>query len=84
LKDTPSIDVMDSTFRRVHYVRYADDFLIGTISSKEYAKQLKQEIKMFLEEVLKLRLNDEKTKITNAKNDKANFLGFIITKGKYP
>jgi len=52
LKDTPSIDVMDSTFRRVHYVRYADDFLIGTISSKEYAKQLKQEIKMFLEEVL--------------------------------
>jgi len=84
LKDTPSNDIMDTSFRRIHYVRYADDFLIGTISSKEYAKQLKQEIKIFLEEVLQLRLNDEKTKITNARHDKAKFLGFIITKGKYP
>jgi len=84
LKDTPSVDIMDSNFRRIHYVRYADDFLIGTISSKDYAKQLKQEIKIFLEDVLHLRLNDEKTKITNALHDKAKFLGFIISKGKYP
>ena len=84
LKVTSSINLMDSNFRRIHYVRYADDFLIGTISSKDYAKELKQEIKLFLEDVLHLRLNDEKTKITNAKHDKAQFLGFLITKGNYP
>jgi len=41
LEATPSVDVMDSGFRRVRYVRYADDFLIGTISDKAYAIRLK-------------------------------------------
>lgn len=80
LKTLSSIDVMDLNFRRVKYVRYADDFLIGIIADKEYAKQLKIEIKQFLEEVLHLRLSEEKTKITNALHDKAHFLGFEITK----
>lgn len=84
LKDIPSVDVMDKSFIRVRYVRYADDFLIGTISDKEYAKSLKQEIKEFLINELHLRLSDEKTKITNAKHDKAQFLGYLITKGNYP
>ena len=80
LEATPSVDVMDSGFRRVRYVRYADDFLIGTISDKAYAVQLKSEISKFLGDVLKLRLNDEKTKITNVKHDKVKFLGFYISK----
>jgi group II intron reverse transcriptase/maturase len=77
---TSSVDVMDSGFRRVRYVRYADDFLIGTISDKAYAAQLKMEISTFLSDTLRLRLNDEKTKITNAKHDKVKFLGFHIFK----
>lgn len=82
LKGVPSTDVMDSTFRRVKYVRYADDFLIGIIANKAYAKQLKQDIKQFLEEVLHLRLSDEKTKITNASDGTISFLGYLIANQK--
>lgn len=80
LKSTSSVDNFDSSFRRVHYVRYADDFLVGTISSKAYAEQLKQEIKQFLEDELHLRLSEEKTLITHAKNEKAHFLGYLISR----
>ena len=80
LKSTSSVDNSDSSFRRVHYVRYADDFLVGTISSKAYAEQLKQEIKQFLEDELHLRLSEEKTLITHAKNEKAHFLGYLISR----
>lgn len=84
LKVTSSVDPMDNSFLRVKYVRYADDFLVGTISDKAYAKSLKQEIKEFLISELHLRLSDDKTKITNAKHDKAKFLGYLITKVNYP
>jgi len=82
LKDMASVDVMDSNFKRVKYVRYADDFLIGIIGDKKYAKQIKQEIADFLRIKLKLRLSDNKTKITNALHDEAKFLGFRFTKNK--
>ena len=82
LKSISSIDLMDSNFRRVRYVRYADDFLVGIIGDKAFAKQIKQEIADFLKTKLKLRLSDNKTKITNARHDKAKFLGFRITKDK--
>lgn len=80
LKTISASDLMDSKFRRIRYVRYADDFLIGIIAHKAYAEQLKQEIAHFLKEVLKLRLSDEKTKVTNASHDSAHFLGFHISK----
>ena len=82
LKSIPSIDVMDENFVRVKYVRYADDFLVGVIGNKALARKIKQEIKDFLRITLKLRLNDDKTQITNAKHSEAHFLGFRITKGK--
>lgn len=82
LKTVSSSNLMDSNFRRIKYVRYADDFLIGIISDKAYAEQLKAEIGKFLKEILKLRLSDEKTKVTNALHDSAQFLGFHITKQK--
>ena len=82
LNSISSIDVMDSSFTRVRYVRYADDFLVGVIGNKALAKTIKQEISDFLKVKLKLRLSDDKTKITNAKHDEANFLGFRITKLK--
>ena len=80
LKSTSAVDNFDPNFRRIHYVRYADDFLVGTISSKAYAEQLKQELKQFLDEVLHLRLSEEKTVITHAKNEKAHFLGYLINR----
>lgn len=80
LKSIKSVDVMDSNFRRIHYVRYADDFLLGTISDKSYAQHLKKEIYIFLREKLHLRLNLEKTKISNAHSNSIHFLGYIFTK----
>jgi len=82
INSTPSINVMDKSFVRVKYVRYADDFLVGVIGNKALAKSIKQEISDFLSTTLKLRLSDKKTKITNAKHGEAKFLGFRITKPK--
>jgi group II intron reverse transcriptase/maturase len=81
LKRLPSTDRYDPHFRRVKYVRYADDFLIGLIAPKSYAVELKQQIKEFLQKNLCLRLSDEKTKITHAADHDVAFLGYIIRKG---
>ena len=68
---------MDANFRRLQYVRYADDFLIGIIGAKEDAQAVKQEIGTYIAEQLKLELSDEKTLVTKA-TDRAKFLGFEI------
>lgn len=70
-------DEMDCDYRRMKYVRYADDFLIGVIGNKEDSKRIKEEIKNFLQSKLKLELSDEKTLITHTKKS-AKFLGYEI------
>ncbi|WP_338633987.1 Group II intron-encoded protein LtrA [Sporomusa ovata DSM 2662] len=77
----PSTDRYDPHFRRIKYVRYADDFLIGLIAPKAYAVNLKQQLKDFLQNKLCLRLSDEKTKITHSADHDVAFLGYIIRKG---
>ena len=74
---TPCYEPMDANYRRIQYVRYADDFLIGVIGSKSECQAIKADIKEFMTEQLGLELSDEKTLITNAK-DKAKFLGYEI------
>ena len=76
-KSIPCKDPMDENFRRLQYVRYADDFLIGIIGTKEDAQAVKQEIGAYIAEQLKLELSDEKTLVTKA-TDRAKFLGFEI------
>lgn len=56
----PSMDVDDPDFRRLYYCRYADDFLLGYIGTKDEAKQIKQQLKAFLNH-LELELSEEKT-----------------------
>jgi len=73
----PCGDEMNADFKRVHYVRYADDFLIGIIGSKEDAVNLKAEITKFLADKMKLELSAEKTLITHSENH-AKFLGYEI------
>ena len=68
----------DDAFKAIQYVRYADDFLIGVIGSKEDAQRIKADIKQFLAETLKLEMSDEKTKITHS-GSCARFLGYDIT-----
>jgi len=69
----------DPDYRRLRYVRYADDFLLGFVGPKEEAKQIRDRLAEFLGEQLKLTLSMEKTFITHAVNDKAKFLGYEIT-----
>ncbi|GAE92247.1 DNA polymerase [Gracilibacillus boraciitolerans JCM 21714] len=69
------VNEMDSEFIRVKYVRYADDFVIGVIGSKELTEQIKQEVAEFLTNKLKLTLSEEKTLITNFKKP-VKFLGY--------
>ena len=76
-KNRPSLNEMDESYRRMKYVRYADDFLIGVIGSKEDCVKIKEDIKCFLREKLNLELSDEKTLITNTKKT-AKFLGYEI------
>ena len=74
---TPHKDAMDADFRRMQYVRYADDFLISVIGSKSECETIKADITQFMREQLKLELSDEKTLITHSQ-DKAKFLGYEI------
>ena len=73
----PTRDPMDNEYKRLQYVRYADDWICGVIGSKANAEKVKSDIKKFLSEELKLELSEEKTLITNA-HDKAHFLGFDV------
>ena len=68
---------MDANFRRLKYVRYADDFLCAVIGTKKEAEAIKQDIKKFLAEKLSLELSDEKTLITHGRKS-AKFLGYEI------
>lgn len=68
----------DESYKTIQYTRYADDFLLGIIGSKADAERVKSDFREFLEEKLKLKMSDKKTKITHS-GDKARFLGYDIT-----
>ena len=74
----PSGDEMDGSYRRLKYIRYADDFILGIIGSKEDVLRIKEDIKSFLSESLALELSEEKTLITHT-GKSAKFLGYEIT-----
>ncbi|WUI99215.1 reverse transcriptase domain-containing protein [Streptomyces sp. NBC_00391] len=75
----PSQDMNDPDYRRLRYVRYADDTLLGFAGPRAEAEQIKQRIATFLRDDLKLELSQEKTLITHARTGKARFLGYDIT-----
>ncbi|MCX6064978.1 MAG: reverse transcriptase domain-containing protein [Chloroflexi bacterium] len=74
----PSLNTTDPNYRRVKYVRYADDFMLGVIGPKSDAQEIKQKIRVFLQDKLKLKLSEEKTLITSASQETAKFLGYEI------
>lgn len=76
-KNIRSVDPFDDKFKRIHYVRYADDFIIGIIGNKDEAVSLREEIKEYLQMNLDLILNTEKTLITHRSEIK-KFLGYTI------
>lgn len=68
----------DPNYKKLIYVRYADDFLIGIIGSKKDCVKVREDIANFLREELNLELNLEKTKITHAIDSRAEFIGYEI------
>lgn len=74
----PSMDTRDPGFRRLKYVRYADDFLLGFIGPKSEAEAIKEKIRSFLQEELKLELSETQTLVTNARQEAAKFLGYEV------
>ncbi|WP_174315561.1 reverse transcriptase/maturase family protein [Streptomyces sp. CB01881] len=79
LRRLPVGDPRDPGFRRLRYVRYADDHLLGFIGPKAEAETIKHRLSQFLHEELKLELNQDKTLITHARTQAARFLGYEIT-----
>lgn len=78
-RQLPSQDTHDPNFRRLSYVRYADDFLLGIIGTKAEAEVVKTEIGTFLKDQLRLEMNTSKTLITHARTEHARFLGYAIS-----
>ena len=68
---------MDEKYKRMKYVRYADDFLIGVIGSKAECERIKADITEFMASKLKLEMSQEKTLITHSSKN-AKFLGYEI------
>lgn len=77
-KCIPSNDTHDPNYRRLRYVRYADDFLLSFIGPKEEAEEIKGKLTAFLRDELRLELSQTKTFITHANTEAAKFLGYRI------
>lgn len=78
LLSTPYYPVIDPTYKRIQYNRYADDFLIGVIGSKDDSERIKADVKQFLQDKLKLTMSEEKTKITHS-SELIRYLGYDIS-----
>jgi group II intron reverse transcriptase/maturase len=78
-RHVPSNDPRDPGYRRLRYLRYADDHILGFTGPKAEAEQIKQRLTQFLREDLKLELSQEKTLITHARSQAARFLGYDIS-----
>lgn len=69
------VDSYIRTGNRIYYVRYADDWVVGILGSLEFTFKIKDLIKEYLADKLKLELSGDKTKITNLTKGRASFLG---------
>ncbi|MDX3852035.1 reverse transcriptase domain-containing protein [Streptomyces sp. AK02-01A] len=79
LRRHPVGDPHDPGYRRLRYIRYADDHLLGFTGPKAEAETIKQRLAAFLRDDLKLELNQDKTLITHGRTQAARFLGYEIT-----
>jgi group II intron reverse transcriptase/maturase len=77
-KAMPSVDPGDPEYRRLRYVRYADDWLLGFAGPRVEAEAIKRQVGKFLRDTLKLELSEPKTLITHARTQAARFLGYEV------
>ena len=69
----------DPDYRRLRYLRYADDFLLGFAGPRREAEEIKRQLGEFLRDELKLELSEAKTLITHGRTQAARFLGYEVT-----
>jgi hypothetical protein len=75
----PSQNTYDPNYRRLAYVRYADDYILGFIGPKAEAEDIKAVVGGFLCDKLNLEMSEAKTLITHARTQQAHFLGYAIS-----
>lgn len=74
----PNRDPKDDSFRRMKYVRYVDDFIIGFTGTKDEAEKIKNQIEIFLGEKLKLSTDATKSYISHSSEKGTKYLGFYF------
>jgi Reverse transcriptase (RNA-dependent DNA polymerase)/Type II intron maturase len=77
-RQLPSQDPADPGYRRLRYIRYADDWLLGFAGPRREAEDIKSKIAAFPRQELKLEPSQPKTLITHATSQAARFLGYQI------
>lgn len=77
LLKTPYCNPFDQDYKRMRYIRYADDFVIGIIGSKQDAVIILKEVTDFLRKELHLEISEEKTGIRHAERG-VQFLGYEV------
>jgi group II intron reverse transcriptase/maturase len=79
MRALPYGNPMDPGYRRLFYIRYADDHLLGFIGPRAEAEEIKTKLAEFLRETLALELNTAKTLVTHTRTGAARFLGYQIS-----
>ena len=77
MQTMPSMDTHDPNFKRLRYIRYADDFVIGIVGSIKEARGIMKAVRTFTETELNLSINEEKSSIVSMK-DGFRFLNYGI------
>jgi len=78
MQKLPAVSPTEPDYRRLRYIRYADDFLLGYIGPRSEAEEIKGHLKEFLGGILHLELSETKTVLTHARTEAARFLGYEI------
>lgn len=76
-RQIPCLDCNDDGYKRLRYIRYADDFALGVTGTKEDAEQIQATVTEFLKEELGLHVAEEKSGIRHIR-DGFSFLGYYV------
>lgn len=76
-KRLTTLPCTSQTDKVLKYVRYADDFIISVKGSKKDCQWIKEQLRLFIHNKLKMELSEEKTLITHS-SQTARFLGYDI------
>lgn len=76
-KQLMTIPCTAQTDKKLKYIRYADDFIIGVKGSHEDCQWIKSKLAEYIGQTLKMELSEEKTLITHS-SECARFLGYDV------